>query len=886
MEVLFRIGRSGPGAPRNRKEKRQLQGLRDELDASLEEELQRRPEVRIINKYAVVMAYIRMGMKGVGALALLWATVVLLGGFVSDLRKIDFWYLTMIAFVQAAGLSDTMGDARLEFFRDWILSLISNVTSWGEKNHDQRTKLTTVQCLKREIHIIRSRIIDLTLVVIFGPVVYFAQSGPILCCLLADFRVQKQDYGITDGDASKANLKPALTLFYCVSLAQSAICLLCTIVEGIADRSFVDILCQQHGFSSEVLGAYLQKTKQMCINNPASTTSWNLITYGADMLDSQLAEDYAAGGRVLTMLIDLDTPVQIAWLLNRSPRQRIQKLIGTLAWRSPAEKEMRWLAARIVEHLAGDLNLAHFPGALECISSLFDTSCHNNADQEALHWTSEVDRSKQRKWTELQNRKIAGNQQKDKDGNQKVPDAISSRLIAIFLEQLHMIYDAMKNGGTLGQDSKQRENDIGTYEDLVLPGLRILKNLSHDRHNCTLIYNTKDLISKIIAPVNSNKLVQDIKSNTVWTKVVDVSLAVVGRLMCSSGSTGEAMRSLIADDTDAIKNLEAVLEMDTDRNNSVIELQMRVIEVLTQLALHHPASTSSIKRREKLIKRVLHIFITTNWMEDYLKDEKRKIDKPTTSQQKTLPRTPKGTCINDLVRTLSGAQTKGEMYRQAAEAREKRMKEAKETASRLKAKAGEALAMLSGDPEAIKNFTGCDDVVVHHLTQLLDSKNKTISCEISATDNPVQIEINIGCRISAAIILKHLRDYNKEPTLRQTVAQFDDFVVRFKKMVEDNMYATPACLAIHKLSCEMVIEFIRDDRNVEVIDRHNIVGTLLEASEMMTGLESSMLFAGVDRDCHGVPLKPLSSVLAKKAEDLLIQRKGELDIDAAPARAP
>ena len=120
----------------------------------------------------------------------------------------------------------------------------------------------------------------------------------------------------------------------------------------------------------------------------------------------------------------------------------------------------------------------------------------------------------------------------------------------------------------------------------------------------------------------------------------------------------------------------------------------------------------------------------------------------------------------------------------------------------------------------------------------------------------------------------------------QTVAQFDDFVVRFKKMVEDNMYATPACLAIHKLSCEMVIEFIRDDRNVEVIDRHNIVGTLLEASEMMTGLESSMLFAGVDRDCHGVPLKPLSSVLAKKAEDLLIQRKGELDIDAAPARAP
>ena len=76
----------------------------DEVDAFSEEELAQRPEVRIINKYAVVLAYIRMGLKGIGALALLWATVVLLGGFVSTLNMKDFEYLTIIAFVQAAGL--------------------------------------------------------------------------------------------------------------------------------------------------------------------------------------------------------------------------------------------------------------------------------------------------------------------------------------------------------------------------------------------------------------------------------------------------------------------------------------------------------------------------------------------------------------------------------------------------------------------------------------------------------------------------------------------------------------------------------------------------------------------------------------------------------------
>ena len=82
-------------------EEQQGQGSQDELDAFSSE---RRPEVRIINTYAVVMAYSRIGLKGIGALSLLWATVVLLGGFVSDLRKIDFWYLTIIAFIQAAGL--------------------------------------------------------------------------------------------------------------------------------------------------------------------------------------------------------------------------------------------------------------------------------------------------------------------------------------------------------------------------------------------------------------------------------------------------------------------------------------------------------------------------------------------------------------------------------------------------------------------------------------------------------------------------------------------------------------------------------------------------------------------------------------------------------------
>lgn len=78
--------------------------VEDDVDAFSKEELVRRPEVRFINRYAVLRTYVLMGLKGTGALVVLWATVVLLGGFVSKLEKKDFWYITFIAFVRAGGL--------------------------------------------------------------------------------------------------------------------------------------------------------------------------------------------------------------------------------------------------------------------------------------------------------------------------------------------------------------------------------------------------------------------------------------------------------------------------------------------------------------------------------------------------------------------------------------------------------------------------------------------------------------------------------------------------------------------------------------------------------------------------------------------------------------
>ncbi|CAL4899245.1 unnamed protein product [Urochloa decumbens] len=48
------------------------------------------------------MTYILMAATGLGYLALMWSTVVLLGGFVTVLDKKDFWCLTVISMTQAS----------------------------------------------------------------------------------------------------------------------------------------------------------------------------------------------------------------------------------------------------------------------------------------------------------------------------------------------------------------------------------------------------------------------------------------------------------------------------------------------------------------------------------------------------------------------------------------------------------------------------------------------------------------------------------------------------------------------------------------------------------------------------------------------------------------
>ncbi|ONM19038.1 hypothetical protein ZEAMMB73_Zm00001d004501 [Zea mays] len=64
------------------------------------EERRRLPEAGL-NRIILRWAFIDKAISGFGALALAWATIVLLGGFSTLIKQKDFWFVTVISFLEA-----------------------------------------------------------------------------------------------------------------------------------------------------------------------------------------------------------------------------------------------------------------------------------------------------------------------------------------------------------------------------------------------------------------------------------------------------------------------------------------------------------------------------------------------------------------------------------------------------------------------------------------------------------------------------------------------------------------------------------------------------------------------------------------------------------------
>jgi hypothetical protein len=416
------------------------------------------------------------------------------------------------------------------------------------------------------------------LAVCYIVVFLYGYGGPAVCIVLALWRIVQRDYGSNDGDVTKANLAPALDMFYGLILCQGVLYLI-WLPYHIAGGAFLIAISKQdfklpRNWGHIWLVDYLFDTRAKCWRDSASIRGRTISHYAVDLIDSESWEDNLSGARMLATFIRQGV---------LPSRPRVQKLIDTLGWRTAVTREMRHAAAIIVGHLAGDIHLSQFPGAIRCISTLLQheaiTETHGSPQ---LH-----------------------------TGSRYTMHALV-RLFERFLHK-HAQEVLWQGEGDDDDDSAQRKKHadgneaIGGCNEVILEGLMILERLASDQHNCMEICTSPELLPKIMAPLCSSTLIQGVQT-AAWADVVNGCLKVLYSLIRCPGHTGTSLRREISAHHQAISNLESFLAQSNEACHHDQELQMRAMEILTELALDVSINLT-VETKQSLMKKQLEIFL-------------------------------------------------------------------------------------------------------------------------------------------------------------------------------------------------------------------------------------------------------------------------------------
>uniref|UniRef100_A0A3B6I5I2 Uncharacterized protein n=1 Tax=Triticum aestivum TaxID=4565 RepID=A0A3B6I5I2_WHEAT len=710
--------------------------------------------------------------------------------------------------------------------------------------------------------------------------------GAVICAGISLWRIIQHDYGNMDGDNSKANLMPALDFFYSLILCQGALYILWQTSNIVFRKMWGETLVKE----------YLVDIQSKCWRDPKSIKGRRLVNYAVDLLDSESSQDYLSGAEMLDVLIKRGVDVRPLILPSS---QKVQKLIDTLR-KSSSDREIKELAARILAHLACDRDLTQFPGVIPCISSLL-----LGTTTQLPYWNNQQGSSNQSPQSDVFYQLFA-----------EIKESKLGLLLLKIIEKGKL--DQQGARGSQGdrdttlpycnnqhqspqsrldqQGAADSEGEGDGWNELILQGLTILERLASDQHNCRDICSTPDLMAKIMSPIYSDTLIQDINIMP-WQDVVNGALRVVYRLIRAPEWTGgRRLAHEISCSKQAVSNLEMILNQG---NIACQQLQMRAMEILTELTLDSPAKLA-LGTKENMINKQLQIFL----------DEGKEEDLRVTAG--------KNSADNLAIETkekLIGKQL--QIF----------LDEGKE--EKFRVTAGKTLASLSKTGTTISACIMSEyNPIVEQMTEILDAKNKVIYRTIAAeilenlctlhTMDKNHVRNNLLQKVSEAPLdvqenqlhddeenqrLEHnvqikSSDQNetykarmelKEALLSLTSVIFDkliinaedfddvarkvapgegEFVAKLKTIVEENCEATANSLRIVKLCGQIAVTMMKRSQYIAHFKDQKFVESLSEVSRKTCNLESCMLFAGTDGGAKKTA-RPLLFDLVKEAEVLV-----------------
>ncbi|KAL6623641.1 hypothetical protein ACP70R_033520 [Stipagrostis hirtigluma subsp. patula] len=546
-------------------------------------------EVGMINSYAVFMGYLLMGVRGLGLLMLTWTTVVLLGGFVSNLSRMDFWSLAVITLVQAAGAFDFILKEKLRDVVSWAFGFMMAFGGTIAIPIAESVDRHEVPMPCKIIFVIVSFVLwvvqALACAILFCPLALLYVLGLYICAVISLWRLIAHDYG--NGADGNSNMRPALIVLYSLAVAQGVL---------FGYRS-VHALGPRKGLAREVdksydLGlntvlVYLDETVKGCEKDPSFARGRNFVTYAVNllsekypvnlMMEPQSCPSYLDGVRILGSLVRKyrkysSRRILAKQLLTESASfvSIVGELLETMGPRSPWSMEIREHAARILQLVAGSIRLEQFPGGIHCVSSLLDTFEDHSLQPEGYERNDRLPKEFERDWL------------LDED------------------ERDRLLEGGQIAGSTVSTSPESDTDLLLGHTRLVVQGLRILQNLAADEDNCRVISNTEGLLGKIMAPLISDLLHRD--HHYKWCCMAEESMELMSRLMATPGETGTKMLNEISSNIEAIiSTLQSILEC----HRCEVTLKRQTVEILLDLSV----DTSSIMASESSKKTFMCMLI-------------------------------------------------------------------------------------------------------------------------------------------------------------------------------------------------------------------------------------------------------------------------------------
>ncbi|CAD6340958.1 unnamed protein product [Miscanthus lutarioriparius] len=640
------------------------------------------------------------------------------------------------------------------------------------------------------------------LVMCYVPAFLYVYGGPVACIALAIWRTVQRDYG--GGGDDKANLAPALDMFYSLVLLQGGLLLVWLYHES----WWVDhlITLRQHcklpntAWCRLALVEFLCDTRARCWRNLSSIRGRKLVDYAVSLLDSGSWDDNLSGARLLDEFIRQGCDMRSLLLPSRP---KIQKLIDSLGWREgrrPEDAEMRKLAARIVAHLAGGLHLAQFPGAIQCISYLLqDEATLAYSDQQGLthHPQRRLASEKQAMILRLERRE----REREARHQKKLPKRLQRDGVRLQQQQQEQ---------QLQQQQQQRGGGSGACNELILQGLAILERLASDHHNRGEISGSSGLLAKITAPLYSGRFVQGI-GIADWVHVANATFKVVYQLIHAPGETSARLRTEISSNKQAMSNLDTIIV----RQEAQQELKMRAMEILTELALDLSIDLPRETKRA-LMKKQMHIFLTGEG-----------------DLRATAGRT--RTSVNQM---MIAAEILENM---CAHCGKQRVKD---------------ILLPKGQDEENQNIpTQGETPSSRDQNKSSDQGNEGQTATKALQEKLLSLTLVMYAKLENADFSIALQNNGSA------------FVAKLKSMVEENCQATVCSLNIVKLCGQIALSMMQRNQYTEHFKHQEFVKSLCKARKIMSNLESCVLFAGTGRD-HGLRKMawPLLFDLEKEAE--------------------